>query len=219
VLSENLDLTHDGTTLGTPLYMSPEQGEGRTVDARSDLYSLGATVYHLVAGRPPFAGSSALAVVMAHMREPLEPLAAVRPDLPVGLCAIVDRLLAKDPADRFPSPQDLLLAVDELDRLLVPGSRTLPAPLAWLEGAGEWAEPTRPSVAGSSPPPIGSPTHPRLRDATRHLREAAVEDRAGRDLRRRVWLATGVAAVAAFGVGLLLGRSRPRRSRLFGGRP
>ena len=85
VLSENLDLTQDGMTLGTPLYMSPEQGEGRSVDARSDLYSLGATVYHLLAGRPPYSGPSAVAVVMAHIKEPLPPLSSARPDLPVDV--------------------------------------------------------------------------------------------------------------------------------------
>ena len=56
VLSEDSELTRDGMTLGTPLYMSPEQADGRSVDARSDLYSLGATAYHLLAGRPPFSG-------------------------------------------------------------------------------------------------------------------------------------------------------------------
>ncbi|MFM8736055.1 MAG: serine/threonine-protein kinase [Pirellulales bacterium] len=218
VLSEHLDLTHDGTTLGTPLYMSPEQGEGRRVDARSDLYSLGATVYHLVAGRPPFAGSSALAVVMAHVREPLRPLAEARPDLPVGLCGIVDRLLAKNSDDRFQAPQELLQAVDDLERLLVPGGRASSSPLAWPEEAGPWPGQVRAPAVGVSRSPAGSPTSPRLRDATRHLREAAVQARAGRDLARRAWLATGMAAVAAFGVGMLLGRSRPRRSRLFGGR-
>ena len=214
VLSENLELTHDGTTLGTPLYMSPEQGQGRPVDTRSDLYSLGATVYHLMAGRPPFAGSSALAVVMAHVQEPLRPLAEVRPDLPVGLCRIVERLLAKDPDARFQSPRDLLQAVDELERLLVPAGRVAASPLAWSEEAGPL-----PGVA-AWPRPMSAPTSaprpsPQLHDATRHLLAATLEARSRRDLARRAWIATGIAAAAAFVVGLVVGRSRPRRSRLF----
>ena len=82
VAGEDLELTHDGMTLGTPLYMSPEQGEGRPVDARSDLYSLGATVYHLLAGEPPFTGTTAIAVVMAHIKDPLVPLEERRPGTP-----------------------------------------------------------------------------------------------------------------------------------------
>lgn len=211
---EGMDLTQEGMTLGTPLYMSPEQGQGRPVDTRSDLYSLGATVYHLMAGRPPFAGSSALAVVMAHVQEPLRPLAEVRPDLPVGLCRIVERLLAKDPDARFQSPRDLLQAVDELERLLVPAGRVAASPLAWSEEAGPL-----PGVA-AWPRPMSAPTSaprpsPQLHDATRHLLAATLEARSRRDLARRAWIATGIAAAAAFVVGLVVGRSRPRRSRLF----
>lgn len=220
VLSENLDLTHDGMTLGTPLYMSPEQGEGRSVDARSDLYSLGATIYHLLAGRPPFSGPSAVAVVMAHIKEPLPPLSSTRPDLPAGLCEIVDRLLAKQPTDRFESPQALLEAVDQLETAMFAGTRTLPSPLAWPEGEGSWAGA---ATRGSTPPPMrpggAQVTNPRLRDATVHLRAAVDrerEQRAEREAARRRWGVALLLSALALAGGYAIGRSRPRRSQLFG---
>ena len=217
VLSENLDLTQDGMTLGTPLYMSPEQGEGRTVDARSDLYSLGATVYHLLAGRPPYSAPSAVAVVMAHIKEPLVPLATVRPDLPAGLCEIIDRLLAKDPEQRFESPQSLLQAVDNLESAMFSGSRSMPSPLAWPDGAGSWmGDATVGAMPTPTRPLAGRGMNPRLRDATMHLRAAVDRAREEQLAARRRWAATLGAALIALAVGFAVGRARPRRSQLFG---
>lgn len=105
VATDDVTLTQTGMTLGTPLYMSPEQGRGGDVDARSDLYSLGATLYHLLAGRPPFAGVTSVSVAMAHVTEPVLPLVRRRADLPEALCSIVERLLSKAPADRFQHPR------------------------------------------------------------------------------------------------------------------
>ena len=66
---EGVDLTQVGVTMGTPLYMSPEQVEGRHVDPRSDLYSLGVTCYHMLAGRPPFQGDTPLSIAVQHLKE------------------------------------------------------------------------------------------------------------------------------------------------------
>ena len=99
-----LALTQEGMTIGTPLYMSPEQIEGRSADTRSDLYSLGVSMFHLLTGQPPFDGESAIAVAMQHLhREP--PLATdFRPDLPDALARIVAQLMAKVPDQRIESP-------------------------------------------------------------------------------------------------------------------
>ncbi len=221
VMSENLELTQDGMTLGTPLYMSPEQGEGRAVDARSDLYSLGATVYHLLTGRPPYSGPSAVAVVMAHIKDPLVPLATVRPDLPAGLCDIVDRLLAKRPADRFDSPQAMLQAVEQMETLLSAGSRTMPSPLSCSDGdflPGGGADRGTPSAWPVRPSTTARMTSGRLHDATVHLRAAVDRERARREATRRLWMATAVAALVACGIGFVIGRSRGSRSKLFGPR-
>ena len=104
------DLTQAGLTLGTPRYMSPEQVQGRPVDPRSDLYSLGVMMYHLLAGRPPFEADDPLALAFAHVNETPKPLDRVRgnKDVPEWLVAIVAKLLRKDPIERFQSPGELL---------------------------------------------------------------------------------------------------------------
>jgi serine/threonine-protein kinase len=95
-------LTEDGAIAGTPEYMSPEQAEGvGGLDGRSDIYSLGAVAYFLLTGRPPFRKATALQVMFAHVREPVRPIAEVRPGLPADLEGIVLRCLEKDRARRF----------------------------------------------------------------------------------------------------------------------
>jgi serine/threonine-protein kinase len=101
-------LTQVGVTMGTPLYMSPEQVEGRALDARSDLYSFGVTCYHMLAGRPPFTGDTTLGVAVQHLTAQPGRLDELRPDLPPALCRCVHKLLSKDPAQRYASPRELL---------------------------------------------------------------------------------------------------------------
>lgn len=103
-----LNLTQVGITLGTPLYMSPEQVEGRLLDARSDLYSLGVTCYEMLTGNPPFAGDTALAVAVQHLKTEPPRLEDLRPDLPGGLCRIVHQMLAKKPSQRYQDAGELL---------------------------------------------------------------------------------------------------------------
>lgn len=102
------NLTQSGVTLGTPLYMSPEQVQGHTVDQRSDIYSFGVTCYHLLAGEPPFRGSSAFEVALKHVQEQPRPLSDLRPDLPAELCGMVHKMMAKNPGDRYQSAKDVL---------------------------------------------------------------------------------------------------------------
>ena len=106
--AEALNLTQSGVTLGTPLYLSPEQAQGSGVDHRSDIYSFGVTCYHLLAGEPPFMGTTAVEVALKHVTEQPRPLASLRTDLPADLCAMVHRMMAKNPADRYPSARDVV---------------------------------------------------------------------------------------------------------------
>jgi serine/threonine-protein kinase len=105
-------LTQDGTVAGTPAYLSPEQagGEG-TVDARSDIYSVGALAYFLLTGRPPFADRTGMKMIAAHLYEVPEPLSRHRPDAPADLEAVILRCLAKDPNARFPDAESLNAAL------------------------------------------------------------------------------------------------------------
>jgi hypothetical protein len=107
-------LTHEGSILGTPGYMSPEQAFGSAVDARSDVFSIGALLYEMVTGRPPFVGESAMHVLVATTRD--APVAPSRLEPAVGgaLEALIVRCLAKEPEDRFPDASALLRAMEEL---------------------------------------------------------------------------------------------------------
>lgn len=101
-------LTQDGALTGTPAYLSPEQAGGQdTVDARSDIYSLGALAYFLLTGQPPFAGRSGVKMLAAHLYEQPEPMFRRRPDVPADLEAVVLRCLAKKPEERFPDVESL----------------------------------------------------------------------------------------------------------------
>lgn len=102
------DLTQIGVTLGTPMYMSPEQVEGKPLDTRSDIYSFGVTCYQMLSGTPPFTGETALSVAVQHLKKSPRPLETLRPDLPASLCRTVHQMLAKDPSGRFATPRDLL---------------------------------------------------------------------------------------------------------------
>ena len=98
------DVTRVGSAMGSPSYMAPEQcRDATTVDGRADIYSLGCTLYALIAGRTPFQGKTAVEVISNHLNEPPPPLARAAPQVSRDLGAIVDRTLAKDPADRFQS--------------------------------------------------------------------------------------------------------------------
>jgi len=101
-------VTQPGVTMGTPLYMSPEQARGQAMDHRSDLYSLGVTYYHMLAGHPPFRAETALALAMKHVVDIPVDLSVHRPDLPPELCRLVMKLMAKLPADRYQSAAEML---------------------------------------------------------------------------------------------------------------
>lgn len=95
------EASRDGHVAGSPLYMAPEQATGVSrPDARADLYALGAVGYFLLTGGPPFAGPTALAVMVAAARDPVEPPSRRRPDLPADLERVILRCLAKEPAAR-----------------------------------------------------------------------------------------------------------------------
>ena len=100
-IAQALDRTPVDEPLGTAEYLSPEQATGVPLDGRSDVYSLGVVLYEMLAGRPPFTGDAALAVMHQHVREVPQPLSDFRPDVPAALLAIVERCLRKKPASRY----------------------------------------------------------------------------------------------------------------------
>ncbi len=113
-LSESNVHTVEGMVLGSPRYMSPEQAEGGRVDQRSDIYSLGILLYHMLSGKPPFSGD-VRSVLMQHVRRQAKPLLEMAPDIPPELAGLVDQMLSKNPSDR-PAGMDVI--VDQLGSLL-----------------------------------------------------------------------------------------------------
>ena len=120
-----VNLTQSGVTMGTPLYMSPEQVEGKPVDHRTDIYSLGVTCYHMMAGHPPYEGETAFEVALKHVRDEPRPLAGIRPDLPELLCAIIHKMMAKDPAQRYQTGYELLKDVARVRETLGSSANTM----------------------------------------------------------------------------------------------
>ncbi len=117
VESESLHLTQEGTPLGTPLYMSPEQALGQTnLGPATDVYAVGATLYHLLAGQPPFTADTAVALGLLHSKEPPPPLAQFQQNLSDGIRRIVDKCLAKKPEDRYVDAEALLGDLERLAR-------------------------------------------------------------------------------------------------------
>ncbi len=117
----DLHITQDGTALGTPIYMSPEQVGGKPVDIRSDIYSLGITAFHMLAGRPPFEGANAIEVALRHVQGGPPRLDALRPDIPPALVALVHRAMARKPEDRPQTPGELLSDIAKASKGISPG--------------------------------------------------------------------------------------------------
>jgi hypothetical protein len=106
---ETLELQNEKAFIGTPSYVSPEQARNvHDVDIRSDLYSLGCTMYFALAGRPPFVGESVFELLAQHLESEPEPLERRRPEIPPALASIVRRLMAKKPEKRFQTPAELI---------------------------------------------------------------------------------------------------------------
>ena len=103
-----LNLTQTGMTLGTPLYMAPEQVEGKQIDQRTDIYSLGVTAYHMIAGHPPYQGETAVEVALKHLRGEAELLETIRPDFSKDICELVQKMMSVDPMKRPQSFAEVL---------------------------------------------------------------------------------------------------------------
>ena len=110
----DLSLTRDGSTVGTPQYISPEQARNpQDADIRSDLYSLGATLYHMATGQPPFQGASMTEVILQVLHDtPVSPR-VINPELSEGMSLVIRKLLSKSPQLRYQTPRELL---DDLER-------------------------------------------------------------------------------------------------------
>ena len=145
-------LTGAGISLGTPVYMSPEQAAGeRDVDGRSDLYSLGCVLYEMLAGQPPFTGPTAPSIIRQHMVTEPRPIASLRPVVPAFVAAALERSLAKNPGDRF-------TLVSQFGDALSPGEPTVASPSATpIAGVPAVSPPMSVTPAGPAAPEVSPP--------------------------------------------------------------
>src|SRR5262249_32636126 len=136
--------THAGTLLGSPAYMSPEQLQGKLLDGRSDIYSLGVTLYKMLAGGLPFTADDTFRATMKRLSEPPEPLSGTRPELPPHRAEALMRPRERDPGERSP---DAAARREELESFLV----DVPPPRVRLSGTA--TRPDRPTPTGFTPTP------------------------------------------------------------------
>ncbi len=185
--AQQVDLTQIGLTMGTPLYMSPEQVEGKSLDHRSDLYACGATAFYMLTGRPPFQGDTPLSVAIQHLQNMPPDLAELRPDVPSSLRDIVQKLLAKKPQDRYATATELLRDL-----------RALPLPTGPESYAIE--EETQPWDVTSAPPVAALEATQQLQILLQTQTQPVV-----RRSSKWKWIATlGIATLAGSGLALMI---------------
>jgi serine/threonine-protein kinase len=182
-------LTTDGQVFGTPEYMSPEQVEGGTVDARSDIYALGCVVYEIFVTRPPFVGETPYATLLKHLNDP-PPLDPALLGLPPALLSLLARCLAKDPGLRFHTATDVIAALRRAKEK--PNEATQPSRTVPLAARPSPAAPAAPQ-ASSDATPAEAPAGYTV--TLMHLRA----------LRKRVRLAWGLGAAGAVVLALAFG--------------
>ena len=152
-------MTEAGSIVGTAQYLSPEQARGAAVDARSDLYSLGIVLYELLTGKVPFNGDSPVEIAMKHLSGRPEPPSVHRPDIPRDLDLVVLRALAKDPAERYQSAEEMDADLARIEQGLAVSSRTAEAETRIMTAATAIVPPaaTAPRQRASYPPPSPPP--------------------------------------------------------------
>jgi hypothetical protein len=147
--------TATGATVGTALYMSPEQIRGVQVDGRADIYSIGVTLFEMIRGRPPYEADSAMTLLMMHLNDPVPDLRQLRPETPPALGAVIEKALAKDRDDRYQSAAEMASALREVGSpsAVLPEPRT---PRVEMPLAATMAETPPPS-----PTPVAVPAESR----------------------------------------------------------
>jgi serine/threonine protein kinase len=144
---ETVTLTQSNVFMGTAYYISPEQAEsGRSADTRSDLYSVATVLFEMLTGHPPFRGETAVDIVIKHMNEKVPSICRLRPGLPMEMDLFMQKALAKAPADRYPTPEEFIVALEQLQERI---QAMPPIPRTERPGGSE----LRPGNGGPQKPP------------------------------------------------------------------
>ncbi len=159
-VAQGVSLTQTGSTVGTPTYMSPEQCTGKAVTGASDQYALGCVAFELLTGRPPFVHQEVVPVLLAHVSDAPPPLLPLRTDCPLELAVVIDKMLAKDPAERWVDLDEAVAAAEAGPFGSDPAIRSA---MRDLGGAGEErALPPMPSIPVSPLPRLRPRTEPMM---------------------------------------------------------
>jgi serine/threonine protein kinase len=147
--------TQTGGIVGTPAYMSPEQGMGLKIDRRCDIYALGIILYQMVTGRVPFEAETPMAVLLKHINDPLPPPRVLNPALPEAVERVILKALAKNPDDRFATASELTQALQAalLGEAVIPVPIVPVAPSSPLSGSGSIGGPPTPMLPVYTPLP------------------------------------------------------------------
>ncbi len=183
-LAGGSSVTQTGLAVGTPHYISPEQARGEDdVDVRADIYSLGASLYHMVVGTTPYSGSSAAVVMTKHLNDEVPDPRDARPELSMGLVRLIEKMMAKDRAERYQTPEDLIRDLGLVLSGKSPGAMRLAAGRSVVRGRGAGVARQRGTQRGTTRP---------------------VEAIRGRERRTRL-IALGIGALLVAVMGLVLG--------------
>ncbi len=194
IFEDTLQLTSEGAMIGTPAYMAPEQLQGQPVDARSNIYALGVVLYQAMTGECPFVAETPLAVALMHIHNPLRPPRQINRAIPESLERVVLRAMAKNPADRFQTADEMVEALRAAPLPQATPASPPPVSVAPLPASLPPAYVTPPPISPATPPPASLPpayvTPPPVSPAP-----ATPLPAAPRRL-RPIWLAAGLGVVA-----------------------
>ena len=206
-------ITTSGTIMGTPAYMSPEQGAGSTIDHRSDIYSLGIIFYEMVTGRVPYVAETPIAVVFKHIQDPLPSARKLNPSLPEAVELVLLKALAKHPEDRFQAAEDFVQAIQ----------KAIPESISAEVGIPQQAGPEASTVI-EPPVSVGEEAMTAVRPVPDNRTvqspvsaESIRIEAEGREPRRfpvRIAAGIGMLAVAGVVIFILIGMLNPKSSTL-----